>query len=270
MKDKKWKDDWDVSLGVSYIPVDKLDPQTDLVSLEDGGMFDDDTIPDWIKNLRSGQNKVAQPMMGADALGIPLQAVPHGVDPALAAAHGISLPGGPPPGVPPFGLPPGLPPPGGLLAPPMGAPGIIPPNLMQPRFAPPHGLPPPGFDISQPPPGIRMQFPPPNVVPNVEGQGDIEMEIEDQESDQGGPRGRKGSGDRGGRGGRGSRWNTGGGKENNEDNLQNRLRNLAGVPGGPDGPGGPHDGPPEEFMDMPPHGFEDRGRCPLDLNKGQL
>ena len=27
MKDKQWKDYWDVDLGVSYIPIDKLDPQ---------------------------------------------------------------------------------------------------------------------------------------------------------------------------------------------------------------------------------------------------
>ena len=28
-----WKDMWDVALGVAYIPIDKLDPQTDLVRL---------------------------------------------------------------------------------------------------------------------------------------------------------------------------------------------------------------------------------------------
>ena len=27
MKDKQWKDYWDVELGVLYIPIDKLDPQ---------------------------------------------------------------------------------------------------------------------------------------------------------------------------------------------------------------------------------------------------
>ena len=27
MKDKQWKDYWDVDLGCSYIPIDKLDPQ---------------------------------------------------------------------------------------------------------------------------------------------------------------------------------------------------------------------------------------------------
>ncbi len=27
MKEKQWKDYWDVELGVSYIPIEKLDPQ---------------------------------------------------------------------------------------------------------------------------------------------------------------------------------------------------------------------------------------------------
>ena len=27
MKDKQWKDYWDLDLGCSYIPIEKLDPQ---------------------------------------------------------------------------------------------------------------------------------------------------------------------------------------------------------------------------------------------------
>ena len=256
MKDKQWKDYWDVSLGVSYISLEKIDPQTDLVELEEGGMFDEDTMPDWMKNIRSGANKPAPQTLIPDALGMPLQA--HGVDPALMAA----LPTGPPPGVPPFGLPPGMPPPGaGLLVPPAGAPVMLPPGMMAPhRFGPPpphgapHGFPPGALDTSQPPPGMRMPFPPPNVVPNVEGQGDIEMEIEDQDEPRDQNRGPKGGPPQGG--GRGSRW---GNKENNDDNVQNRLRNLAGNAGGPPG-GGPEGG----MMDMPPWNEnppQDHGKC---------
>ena len=204
MKDKQWKDDWDVSLGVSYIPLDKLDPQVDLVALEDGGHFDEDTMPDWMKNSRATMQ--AMPAAGAAvphqpqqfmastaaaseaALGLPLQA---GVDLGL-------LPGGPPPGVPPFGLPPGMPPHQGILPP---GHALLPPNILPPRFAAPPGFP-PAFDTSQPPPGMRMAFPPPQVpnvnVPNVEGQGEVEMEIEDQEESR--PQ-------RSGGGQRGSRWN---------------------------------------------------------------
>ena len=96
-----------MALGVSYIPLEKLDPQVDLVSLEDGGTFDEETMPDWMKNVRGN---VSQPLMtdpATAALGMPLQAA---VDPALAAIHGLALPPGPPPGMAPFGLPPGIPP----------------------------------------------------------------------------------------------------------------------------------------------------------------
>ena len=55
LKDKQWKDAWDVALGVAYIPLEKLDPQTDLVSLEEGGTFDEDTMPEWMKNIRNSQ-----------------------------------------------------------------------------------------------------------------------------------------------------------------------------------------------------------------------
>jgi len=80
MKDKQWKDYWDVNLGVSYIPLEKLDPQTDLVSLEDGGAFDDETIPDWMRNLRSNTSLTSQqpPINEATALGLPLQAAQLG------------------------------------------------------------------------------------------------------------------------------------------------------------------------------------------------
>lgn len=115
---------------------------------------------------------------------------------AATALDVLALPPGPPPGVPPF-LPHG-----GLLAPPAGG-VLMPPMLPPPRF--------PGFfDTSQPPPGMRMPFPPPNVVPNVEGQGDVEMEIEDS-PEQVQKRGSRG----------GSRWG------NNENEVETRLRNLA-------------------------------------------
>ena len=35
MKDKQWKEYWEVDLGVSYIPIDKLDPQVDMAALEE-------------------------------------------------------------------------------------------------------------------------------------------------------------------------------------------------------------------------------------------
>jgi hypothetical protein len=249
MKDKQWKDYWDVSLGVSYIPIEKLDPQVDMVALEDGGTFDDDTMPEWMKNMRGvAPNSMTQHQPGF----IPVSseaamALQGGVDPAMAAAHGIALPGGPPPGMPPYGLPPGIPPPGGLLGHPPGGllgAGLLPPpgapNLhMPPRFGPPHGFP-PSFDISQPPPGLRMAFPPPGMagtnVPNIEGQGDVEMEIEDEEPQQ--QRSRV----------RGSRW--GNNSESNSDDVASRLRNMAD--NNSRGEGGEAGGGPRSLLDLPP------------------
>ena len=87
-----------------------------------------------------------------------------------------------------------------------------------------------------------MAFPPPQVpnvnVPNVEGQGDVEMEIEEQEESR--PQ-RSG-------GQRGSRWN----KDDNER---------------PDGP----DGPPRSLLDMPPMdnpGWNNGNDGPQDPNRG--
>ncbi|KAF7989878.1 hypothetical protein HCN44_008552 [Aphidius gifuensis] len=47
VKGKEWKDYWEVELGVSYIPWNKLNNVTerDLELLEEGGMIDEDTIP---------------------------------------------------------------------------------------------------------------------------------------------------------------------------------------------------------------------------------
>lgn len=45
MKGKHYKDYWDVELGVSFIPYEKIPEDADLDLLEEGGMFDDETIP---------------------------------------------------------------------------------------------------------------------------------------------------------------------------------------------------------------------------------
>ncbi len=50
MKGREWKDYWEVDLGVSYIPWSKLTKETDYDLLEDGGMLDQETMPDWLKS----------------------------------------------------------------------------------------------------------------------------------------------------------------------------------------------------------------------------
>ena len=46
---KQRQDFWDVKLGVSYIPLDELDPQVDLAELEEGGMIDEESVPVFMK-----------------------------------------------------------------------------------------------------------------------------------------------------------------------------------------------------------------------------
>lgn len=50
MKDKEWKDYWEVEDGVSYIPWEKLNKDIDYDELEVGGMLDEDTMPEWLKS----------------------------------------------------------------------------------------------------------------------------------------------------------------------------------------------------------------------------
>lgn len=57
VKSKEWKDYFDLELGVSYIPWDKLDENTDFEQLEDGGMFDEDTMPQWLKDKLKNQSQ---------------------------------------------------------------------------------------------------------------------------------------------------------------------------------------------------------------------
>lgn len=129
VKSKEWKDYWDIDLGVSYIPWDKLSHDTDLDQLEEGGMFDEDTLPQLIKDkisLKSKKDKDDQNMILTHA-GL-AQQVQHN---SLMGVVDTSQP--PPPTganlmsmVPPFGLdqvPRLMPPPMGMqLGIPMGVP----------------------------------------------------------------------------------------------------------------------------------------------------
>ncbi|XP_077538582.1 insulator su(Hw) mRNA adaptor isoform X3 [Haemaphysalis longicornis] len=49
VKGKELKDYWEVDLGVSYIPLDKLPANVDLSALEEGGVLDQDSLPDSLK-----------------------------------------------------------------------------------------------------------------------------------------------------------------------------------------------------------------------------
>lgn len=51
MKGREFKDFWDVDSGVSYIPLDRLSESTDLDLLEEGGMIDEDSLPQYFKGM---------------------------------------------------------------------------------------------------------------------------------------------------------------------------------------------------------------------------
>lgn len=45
MKGREYKDYWDVELGASFIPYERISDNTDLDMLEEGGVFDEESIP---------------------------------------------------------------------------------------------------------------------------------------------------------------------------------------------------------------------------------
>ncbi|XP_075169592.1 insulator su(Hw) mRNA adaptor isoform X2 [Haematobia irritans] len=219
VKSKEWKDFWDLELGVTYIPWSKLDESTDFDALEEGGMFDEDTMPSWMKEKKQALKNLQEKSKESAIAGINLPPgaanMPPGNPPLLFNIDTTQ----PPPGPPPTGGPPPLmpmvhgqfsmAPPRMMGAPHMGMPisGLhMPPNIplnaammMMPGFGmagqvPPGGGPPPMGPPHMPPMGAPhrhppTQFPPPigNAPPatqmsaNVssDDQMDIEMDEED-------------------------------------------------------------------------------------------
>lgn len=57
LKDKKFKDFWEVELGASFIPISKIDKTMDLDTLEEGGVIDESTITSKIKELREERDR---------------------------------------------------------------------------------------------------------------------------------------------------------------------------------------------------------------------
>ncbi|XP_023167393.2 SR-related and CTD-associated factor 4 isoform X1 [Drosophila hydei] len=195
VKSKEWKDFWDLDLGVTYVPWNKLSTETDFDSLEEGGMFDEDTMPSWMKQKIS-QAKNVKDIKPTGLTGelptVPSVAPPNllfGIDttqppPVAPPQHGG--PGAPPPTMmgmvpgqfqmaPPMGGPPPQRllgpmgplnhPLGGMAMPPNMVPGMPPPMMMPPNMMPP-GFPtmggPPPHTMGLPP---GAQFPPPGSVP---------------------------------------------------------------------------------------------------------
>ncbi|XP_039481014.1 SR-related and CTD-associated factor 4 isoform X2 [Drosophila santomea] len=173
VKSKEWKDFWDLELGVTYIPWSKLSSDTDFDALEEGGMFDEDTMPIQMKQKinqakNAGKDQKGQSIAeaaGAPSVGVPPPSLIFGIDTTQPPPVGPVGPVGPPPG-------PGAPPPGLMgmvrgqfpMAPPMGI------NMPPPIMMPPTNMPPPMMmpTTNMPPP---MMMPPAMMPPGFPGIG---------------------------------------------------------------------------------------------------
>lgn len=129
VKSKQWKDYWDLELGVSYIPWDKLDQNTDFEQLEDGGMFDEDSMPAWLKEKLKNQSQKTETTDAAAAVNQVTNMAMFGMDQPPPTQQLMTNMTNMTQMVPPF---------------PMGS-GPVPrfmPPMMQPGL--PLGVPPPG------------------------------------------------------------------------------------------------------------------------------
>ncbi|XP_064129250.1 SR-related and CTD-associated factor 4 isoform X2 [Loxodonta africana] len=163
-----YKQYWDVELGVTYIPWDKVKPE-ELESFCEGGMLDSDTLnPDWKGIPKKPENEVAQNGGAETAHTEPVSPIPKALPvpvPPIPVPAPITVP---PPQVPPHQ--PG-PPVVGALQPPTFTPPLgIPPPGFGPGVPPPPPPPPflrPGFNPMHLPPGFLPPGPPPPITPPV-------------------------------------------------------------------------------------------------------
>ncbi|MEJ1283003.1 SR-related CTD-associated factor 4 [Cricetulus griseus] len=163
-----YKQYWDVELGVTYVPWDKVKPE-ELESFCEGGMLDGDTLnPEWKGIPKKPENEVAQNGGGEASHTEPVSPVPKTLPvpvPPIPVPAPITVP---PPQVPPHQ--PG-PPVVGALQPPAFTPPLgIPPPGFGPGVPPPPPPPPflrPGFNPMHLPPGFLPPGPPPPITPPV-------------------------------------------------------------------------------------------------------
>ncbi|KAI1294746.1 SR-related and CTD-associated factor 8 [Halotydeus destructor] len=194
-KAREFKDFWDVELGASYIPYDRIHENIDLDSLEEGGMFDEDSMPAHLSEHRQKITKEREeakratevyeqpppptlPPVSYPPLGLPMPPLlaGQGIDAsflskaaaALAASNmsdqppPLNLPPLPPFPTPPLNMPMSLPPHPGTPNTPSNING---PLSGQPFSAPPLNIPPPSVLSGQrPPPLSAWGNPPPPVL----------------------------------------------------------------------------------------------------------
>ncbi|KAM9317033.1 LOW QUALITY PROTEIN: SR-related and CTD-associated factor 8 [Gastrophryne carolinensis] len=157
----EYKQFWDVDLGVTYVPWEKV-KLDDLDGFAEGGMIDQETVNnDWSKQRNTEATAVKEPH--AVAAPVPTTTVPSPIVPksTITAAQTESYPQP----VAMLQIP---------VTPSVPALSLVPPAFPVSMSVPPPGfstLPPPpfmraGFNPSQPPPGfIPPHGPPPNITP---------------------------------------------------------------------------------------------------------
>ncbi|KAK3749588.1 hypothetical protein QZH41_019729 [Actinostola sp. cb2023] len=146
VKDRKYKEYFNVELGVTYIPWDVLGSTPDLQALAEGGWVDPESLPTELQNaLKAAESQGEKDTEGnQEDQSNPLanQVLPTQIPTHL-----------PPPGHPMF--PPMMPPPMMMRPPFPGGPNMLPPDGAPWGLNMPGG-PPPGFNPGVPPPqGIR-------------------------------------------------------------------------------------------------------------------
>lgn len=164
VKSKEWKDYFDQTLGVTYIPVLKLSQATDFVTLEEGGMYDDETMPIWVKEKL--KQPPTQTLINKDSI-FP-QFFPQSIDTSQPPPNASMIPT-----MPPFSL--GARP---LLVPTQGmlGLGVPPPNMLMP------GMIFPTPDLNKIPPGL-MGFGLPTNQQQVLASTQIQQQSNDDQMD---------------------------------------------------------------------------------------
>uniref|UniRef100_A0A1A9ZJG2 RRM domain-containing protein n=1 Tax=Glossina pallidipes TaxID=7398 RepID=A0A1A9ZJG2_GLOPL len=151
VKSKEWKDFWDLELGVTFIPWNKLNDSTDFDSLEEGGMFDEDSMPSWMKDKINKIKNLKEKAMETAIIPSSLGSSSAGIAPGTGQPMIFNIDTTQPPPLPPSAQSGGGPPP------------MLPMVPSQFSIAPPMGGPPRmlGPPISMPISGLHMS---PNIV----------------------------------------------------------------------------------------------------------
>lgn len=166
VKSKEWKDYFDQTLGVTYIPFNKLTHLTDFEALEEGGMYDEETMPVWVKEkLKQPQNQAPAPK---ENLIIP-QFFAQSIDTSQPPPNSSLLPTMPPF---PLGARPLLMPGPGLMVPPPVFPGMVFPTGHELKQLPPGLI---GFPMAAAPPRPHQVI---NAAHQQQPGGDDHMDIE--------------------------------------------------------------------------------------------